>query len=202
MITKEVKKSQSSNSTTTQNNILLVGASYEPPDSKTETTLVLFDDGGFSKFKNSQQNPTPGEDCEIRTDGSCVCAGALWDVTSGDITAKDNVWTRKMAFVNRQTQPFLKDCIMRDRHETLALALPGTTFTFKIEAVDRQGNLSTWPTRLVGVSDSNFGQFACNGDPCGCCFLWTGSPADPMCNNLPGMVSASFPDGMCKAFSP
>jgi hypothetical protein len=188
------------NSTTAQSNLLLVGASYDPPDSKTETTLVLFDDGAFSKFKNSQANPTPGEDCTVNADGSCVCAGALWDVTSGDTTAKDDVWTRRMAFVNSQTQPFLKDCIMRDRHETLALAPPGTTFSFKIEAVDRQGNLTTWPTRLIGVSDSNFGQFECNGDPCGCCFLWTRSPADPLCHALPGMTGPSFPDGLCKAF--
>ena len=188
------------NSTTTQNNLLLVGASYDPPDSKTETTLVLFDDGAFSKFKNFQANPTPGEDCTVNSDGSCVCAGALWDVTSGDATAKDDLWTRKMAFVNSQTQPFLKDCIMRDRHETLALAPPGTTLSFKIEAVDRQGNLTTWPTRLNAVSDSNFGQFACNGDPCGCCFLWTQDPSNPLCHALPGLTGPSFPDGLCRAF--
>jgi hypothetical protein len=188
------------NSTTAQNNLLLVGASFEPPESKTETTLVLFDDGGISKFKNSQQHPTPGEDCDVNPDGSCVCNLATWDVTSGDSPAKDDVWTRKMAFVNGQTQAFLKDCIMRDRHETLALAPPGTTFTFKIEAVDRQGNLTTWSNKLVGVTDSNLGEFACNGDPCGCCFLWTESPTDPLCKGLPGMTGPIFPDGMCRSF--
>ena len=191
------------NSTTAQNNLLLVGASYVPPTgstSKTETTLVLFDDGQSNKFKNSQANPSTGDVCTVNPDGSCDCTKAEWDVTSGDTTAKDDVWTRTMAFVNSETQPLLKDCIMRERQETLASAPPGSTLTFKIEAVDRQGNLATWPSRLVGVTDSNRGQFACNGDPCGCCFLWTQSPADPLCNGVPGMTSPSFPDGMCKAF--
>jgi len=190
------------NSTTTQNNLLLVGASYQPPDSKTETTLVLFDDGGFSKFKNTQQNPTSGENCVVNTDGTCSCTLATWDVTSGDATLKDNLWTRRMAFVNSEAQPYLKDCIMRDRNETLTGAPPGTSFTFKIEAVDRQGNLTAWPSKLVGVTDSNLGQFACNGDPCGCCILWTGSQDDPRCNHLPGMVHPFFPDGLCIAYTP
>jgi len=191
------------NSTTAQNNLLLVGASYVPPTGsspRTETTLVLFDDGQFSKFKNTQQNIAVGDVCVVNPDGSCDCTLASWDVTSGDITAKDDVWTRRIAFVNSQVQPLLKDCIMRDRAETLASAPPGSTLTFSVEAVDRQGNLTTWPTKLVGVTDSNFGKFACNGDSCGCCFLWTGSPADPQCNGLPGMTSPTFPDGMCKAF--
>jgi len=191
------------NSTTAQNNLLLVGASYQPPDEKTETTLVLFDDGGIIKFKNAQASGPPGEDCSIKTDGTCVCAGAMWDVTSGDITPKDDMWSRKIAFVNSQTHPFLKDCIMRDRNETLSVPTPpNTTLTFRIEAVDRQGNLTTWPTKMVGVTDPNFGKFACNGDPCGCCFLWTQSPADPLCNHLPGMTGPFFPEGMCNAYSP
>jgi hypothetical protein len=190
------------NSTTAQNNLLLVGASYKVPDSTTETTLVLFDDGGSTKFFNKQENPTPGEFCVHKPDGSCECSGPGWNVTSGDTAAKDNVWTRRMAFVNSETRPFLKDCILRDRAETLASAPPGTTLTFKIEAVDRQGNLTAWPSNLVGITDSNFGKFACNGDPCGCCYLFTQDASDVRCNNLPGMVGSAFPDGLCMAFTP
>jgi hypothetical protein len=188
------------NSTSAQNNLLLVGASYDPPDSKTETTLVLFDDGAITKFQNSQKNPTPGEDCTVNGDGSCLCSLAKWDVTSGDGTANDNLWTRKVAFVNPRAQPFLLDCIMRDRHETLTLAPSSSTFTFKIEAVDRQGNLTTWPSKPVGVTDSGVGNFACNGDSCGCCFLWFMDPSNPECHGLEGMTGPVFPDGLCKAF--
>src|SRR5437773_771289 len=157
------------NSTIAQNNLLLVGASYQPPDSKTETTLVLFDDGHLIRFPHAQAfGGGQGLNC-TEVDGVCACADAVWDVTSGDTAVKDDEWTRKIAFVNANTHEFLQDCIMRDRHETLSVpTAPNTTLTFKIEAVDRQGNLATWPSKLVGVTDPNFVKFACNGDPCGC----------------------------------
>jgi len=191
------------NSTTAQNNLLLVGASYQPPDSKTETTLVLFDDGHLIRFPHAQAfGGGQGLNC-TEVDGVCACADAVWDVTSGDTTLKDDEWTRKIAFVNAQTHEFLQDCIMRDRHETLSVPTPpNTTLTFKIEAVDRQGNLATWPTKLVGVTDPNFGKFACNGDPCGCCILWNHAPDVPACNNLPGMPGPFFPRGLCIEYSP
>jgi hypothetical protein len=187
-------------STSTQNNVLMVSSSFVQRDSTSEISLILLDDGAINRFPNAQKLPTPGETCAIAPDSTCTCSTATYDVTSGDDEAKNNVWTRKMAFPNPKTQYLLQDCIMRDRHETLQYTPEATTYSFTIEAVDRQGNLATWPTKFVGVTDNKIGDFACNGDPCGCCYLFFGSDFLTHCNGLPGMTSDSLPMGLCNAF--
>ena len=186
-------------STPAQNNILLVSASFKETDSNTEKSLVVFDDGSFNQFKNSQRKGPPGEDCEIFSDGSCDCKLGIYDVTSGDQTANDGLYTRKVGLYDVRATPFLLDCIMREAHETLLIAGQSSTVSFKIEAVDRQGNLTAWPENLTAVTDSQINGYKCNGDSCGCCILQnSGLPEE--CHQLPGMVGPSFPDGLCKAF--
>src|SRR5262245_41755365 len=43
-------------------NVLLVSASYKHQDSSAETSLVIFDDGSFNKFQNTQKSGNPGKD--------------------------------------------------------------------------------------------------------------------------------------------
>src|SRR5262245_49483482 len=186
-----------------QTNILLVSASYPDPDpaNKTESSLVLFDDGSFNKFKFPQKITTFGEACSTDVvTGACVCAGTKFDVVSGDQTGADGTFTRKLALPDKRSLPptaagFLQDCIMRSTGDTPILASQGDVYDFKIEAVDRQGNLTTWPTRLKAVIGTS--NFACSGDPCACCFLQSNDPIS-QCKNLEGVLSPLFPDGYCK----
>ena len=41
----------------------------------------------------------------------------------------------------------------------------GSALEFRTEAVDRQGNLATWPLRPTATVGS--GAFSCTGDDCG-----------------------------------
>lgn len=183
------------NSTPEQNNILLVSASYIQPDSKSETSLVLFDDGAENKFMFPQRKDGVGESCEVDTDGLCHCSLTSYPLDSGDTDKNNGEFTRRLAFHNPNANPYLLDCIMRDRHDTLIFAPTGTTFEFKIEAVDRQGNLSSWPQQLPLTTTGD--SFDCTGDPCGCCILQVGGLTDE-CQGLPGLISPdSFPDGLC-----
>jgi hypothetical protein len=181
------------NSTTDQSNILFVSASFvQPAPSTTEISLVMFDDGAATKFPNAQKVATIGEDC---SEEECVCEKKTYGISSGDGTAKDGTYTRKMALVKNTANPYLLDCIMLDRQETLDIVTPGSTLSFKIEAVDRQGNHAEWPQKLTltTVEDS----YTCNGDSCGCCVLQFGGLSSE-CNRLPGLIIPGFaPDGLC-----
>jgi len=187
-----------------QTNILLVSASYPDPDpaTKTETSLVLFDDGSFNKFKFPQKVTSVGEDCTIDTNGSCSCFLAKYDVVSGDQTGGDGTFTRKLALPDKKSlnfpgaDGFLQDCIMRNTGDTPILASQGDVYDFKIEAVDRQGNLTKWPVRLKAVIGTS--SFDCNGDPCACCFMQSNDPLQCAC--LEGVLSSDAPEGLCKTF--
>jgi len=194
-------------STPQQNNVLLVSASFQPADSKNESTLVLFDDGSQVNFP-IEQRATVQEDCSVDVSQQICgpCAGAIFNVKSGDLQKGDSTFARKLAFVNNTTSGFLQDCILDSQksggHEEVPIFTPaGTTFQFKIEAVDRQGNLATWPTKVTATTGHD--TFVCNGDSCGCCMLHAQSNpplADIFeCYGLDGMVSPSrAPDGWCK----
>jgi hypothetical protein len=186
-----------------QTNILLVSASYPDTDpaNKTESSLVLFDDGSFNKFKFPQKITGFGEDCSIDANGVCNCYGAKYDVLSGDQTAGDGTFTRKLALPDKRSLPppadgFLQDCILRDTGDTPLLSSQGDVYDFKIEAVDRQGNLTKWPVRLKAVIGTS--NFACSGDPCACCFMQTNDVSQ--CSGLDGVLTPAFPDGYCKIF--
>jgi hypothetical protein len=193
------------NSTPDQSNILLVSASYMLPDSKSEISLVLFDDGAENKFMFPQRLTGVGESCSFEVtwvdkdgDGTpdyptCLCTLTSYPLDSGDPAAKDGEFTRTLAFHNPKANPYLLDCIMRDKHDTLIFADTGTTFDLKIEAVDRQGNLSSWPQKLQLTTSED--SFSCSGDSCGCCILQRSLVPD--CAGLPGMTSPDYPGGLC-----
>jgi hypothetical protein len=186
------------NSTPASNNVLLVSSSYVAPSSVSETSLVLFDDGSDTNFKLEQESLV-AEDCDIDIpNGTCTCTNAVYDIQSGDAVKDDGTWTRRFVLINPNVSGFLNDCIMRSRHVFGIPAAPGTAFNFKIEAVDRQGNLTVWPTTLPAVTGDS--RFACTGDSCGCCLLHAFSQqADlPECKGEPGMISPSqYPNGFC-----
>jgi len=186
-------------STPQQSNILLVSASYKLPSSATEVSLVLFDDGSTVDFPFEQKSLV-GEDCTVDIPNqTCSCGGAIYKIHSGDATKGDGLYTRKFALANSNASNFLLDCIMRQKKEIPQTANSGVTLQFKIEAVDRQGNVSTWPTKLSAVVGS--GSFECNGDSCGCCLLHANSQQADIneCHGEEGMISPSqAPDGVCK----
>ena len=185
-------------STSQQSNILLVSASFVPPDSTTETSLVLFDDGSTIDFP-FEQRALVEESCDVDIPNQiCTCSAAIYKINSGDLVKGDNLFTRKFAFADKNASGFLNDCVMRSKKEIPVAADVGSTLQFKIEAVDRQGNLSTSPTKLPAVVGA--GTFLCNGDSCGCCLLHAFSQLTDItkCHGEPGMISPSqAPNGVC-----
>jgi len=183
------------NSTPTLSNVLLVAASFADPDTPTERSLVLLDDGSANTFPFPQKADLP-EDCIVDASGICQCVQKVYRVDSGDVVPRDDVYTRDMAFVDRGTLQagLLQDCIMRQSHDTPLPLAAGSTLEFKIEAVDREGDLSVWPARLRASVGA--GSFSCTGDECGCCLLTSMDPAAE-CKGKPGMPSDDFPAGVC-----
>lgn len=187
------------NSTTGNNNILLVSSSFITPESTVETSLVLFDDGSQNNFPVEQKTPAVQEACTVDIpSATCSCDSARYNIQSGDQVKGDDLYTRRFVILSRTTSGFLEDCIMRSRNVIGVPADPQSTYEFKIEAVDRQGNLAAWPNKLVAVSDES--RFACAGDSCGCCLLHGFSQQTDLrnCKGEPGMLSpSSFPNGFC-----
>lgn len=186
------------NSTPGNNNVLLVSSSFVTPQSHIETSLVLFDDGSEANFPVEQQSYV-AEDCNIDIpNGTCACSNARYNIKSGDANKDDSQYSRRFVVLNRTAPGFLIDCIMRSRNVVGVVADPHSTYNFKIEAVDRQGNLSAWPTSLT--AETGDGRFACTGDSCGCCLLHYFSQQTDLqsCADEPGMISPSaFPNGFC-----
>ena len=174
---------------------MLVAASFIHPESGIETSLVLFDDGSFNMFPLVQKASVP-EDCPDDEFGSCPCSTKIYPITTGDAVANDAVFTRDLAFLDRGTVPLglLQDCIMQRYRDVPIDFVAGTALEFYIEAVDRQGNVTTWPQRsTVSVGT---GAFTCTGDECGCCLLTSADMAVD-CKGKPGMPSFGFPAGLC-----
>jgi len=190
-----------------QSNILLVSASFPEPLTNPpvkETTLVLFDDGSNTRFPVPQRVTTIAEDCVVDYRGNCSCFQARFDVLSGDELGKagDGTYTRRLGFVEVHSMSdagtkFLQDCIMESTGATPFLAEAGWAYEFKYEAVDRQGNLGTWPTKTQAVIGPS--SFACKGDPCACCIMQSSEPGSD-CHGVEGSISPSFPDGVCIGF--
>src|SRR6185295_2516 len=111
-------------------------------------------------------------------------------------------FTRKLALVDKLSMPYpgndgyLLDCVARDTGDTPILASRGDVYNFKVEAVDRQGNLATWPVKLPAVVGSS--TFSCNGDPCACCVKLQSDFS--VCSQLDGVFTPDFPNGLCKTF--
>ncbi len=184
-------------STPEQSNVLLVAASYDDPVTGNEISLVLFDDGSATRFPFPQKATTVGEECTDESSGVCACSPRQYLLDSNDSVAGDSEYSRGMAFVNPGADPLLLDCIMRQYRQIPIALAAGSALEFRIEAVDRQGNLAAWPARPTATIGSS--AFSCDGDECGCCFLMSSSPAVD-CAGKPGMPSPDFPAGICMSF--
>ena len=182
-------------STPTQSNVLLAAASFISPDTLAETSLVLFDDGSASVFSYLQKSIVP-EDCTDDGSGVCTCNPKRYPVQSGDVLAGDTVFTRDLAFVDRISisSALLQDCILQQYRDVSLDFMAGSTLEFRIEAVDRQENLTAWPSRPTITIGT--GSFSCTGDECGCCLLTSGEPTVD-CKGKPGMPSIDYPSGVC-----
>jgi hypothetical protein len=139
-------------------------------------------------------------------------------LTSNDSTDTDNIYTRGFAWVGTpsvflpppSTIPsgtaafdLIQDCVAKytNRAPADGTAFFGRSVSFKIEAVDREGNLATWPQQpAVTVPPTGF---TCTGDPCICCFMSSSDPnQDPPvgCKGLPGLVGvpgSGYENGLC-----
>jgi hypothetical protein len=186
-----------------QSDILLATASYmktDPYGPPTEVSLLLLDDGSSNTFPFKQQASLL-EDCSEAFPDACVCSGATYRLSSGDESSADDRYTRALAFVNPATHVLLQDCLMRERHESALLMAPGDSIGFKFEAVDREGNLTSWPTQPVVSAGTD--TLTCTGDPCGCCLMLSSDPTAPPpigCSGLEGMLSSALPIGLCRSF--
>ncbi len=185
-------------STPTRSDVLLTAASFTNPDSQMETSFVLFDDGSANTFSFLQKSNVP-EDCTDDGLGVCTCNPKHYVVQSGDALANDAVFTRDMTFLDRSfiSSGLLQDCIMQRYRDVPVDFVAGSTLQFRVEAVDREGNLAAWPSQpTVSVGT---GSFSCNGDECGCCLL-TSTDRAVECKGKPGMSSVDYPSGICLSF--
>jgi len=207
------------------NDILLVGASYQSSSSggvKTESTLVVLDDGGGATGATSNQftyqqkaqidegcNPDPNLCADPE---GFACGTAIYTLNSNDKVLNDNVWTRGFALmagsqdtlftapprvtVDGSKQIFAGDCVARVKHQYPVLAdVPvGTPVNFKIEVVDRAGNLTQWPQPLPTTFTKTV--FDCSGDECACCLIFSNEPGAE-CKGRPGLTSPDHTSGLC-----
>jgi hypothetical protein len=203
-----------------QNDILLVSASYVKSNqgNPVETSIVLLDDGKSNHFNFQQQGTDFFEDCRQEQFAACSspglhCQTANYDLTSNDPIANDGIFSRGFALTSGRwllTEPadvnlgstktaLGANCIAlaKAQFPVIADVGIGQPVNFKIEVVDRAGNLTTWPVRPEAVFSQT--TLSCTGDACGCCFLMSGDPkAD--CVDKEGMHGAPgtpFEDGAC-----
>lgn len=191
-------------STAAQNDILLVTASFQTPPGQgqaEETSLLLLDDGSDFHFPWSQTQE-PLDICPVLTP-PCTCLAGRYNLTSNDVTAGDNTYTRGFGFITAgATIPpnggrFVESCIAKVRHQApfSASSYVGSDVPFKIEATDREGSITEWPDKPVGHVDAT--TWACNGDPCACCLATI--PDVSACKGKDGLIattaSAGWPIG-------
>jgi hypothetical protein len=187
------------NTTPARSDILLVGASFVVPSASSpqEDTLVMLDDGGSNSFLYVQ---TAGlgifENCSVASDGTCTCSQAEYVLNSNDTAPGDGKFERKFALFNlpdQNVRGFLQDCIAKQYHQAPKTAAPDLTFDFRIDAVDRSGNITTWPNRPQVTTTRD--TYTCSGDQCLCCILRS-NIGD--CGGCEGMVGPKTPEGACK----
>jgi hypothetical protein len=198
-----------------RSDLLLVAASYTEVDTQTkpkpETTLVLFDDGSETTGFTRRQRSSTGEDCTIDPNVGCTCQARIYQLTSRDEEKNDSRFTRGFGFVGQGAAPYVEDCIMQSEQLAYSFTPPNNRFEFRIDAVDKSGNLTTWGERPIITTGED--TFTCTGDECGCCLFISSNPCAPPdpekkwerggCIYLEGMVSpSSFPNGICIDYLP
>jgi len=195
-------------STPSQSDILLVTASYitNSGGQPQEVSLVVLDDGSANEFDFQQKGDFYGEDCVADPMTCSDCNVKTYELTSNDLTAGDGLYTRGFAFKSTsgggvpggaRAEHLLEDCLVAKKRQAPAETsnLGGAPVSFKIEAIDRSGNIAAWPVQPeVSVQPSSL---TCTGDDCACCILLSSnvlSPASPThpnpvtgCLGLPGL---------------
>src|SRR6185503_7368000 len=195
---------------------------------KTEATLVLLDDGSLnnppftiaaSGADNIFTDCEPTADCggvPVDPAQGRLCNNERLLLTSNDTLANDNTWTRGFAIVtgnprltNQPSRQYAagsksnlaSDCLTKARQEYPAISdlNAGQPVDFKIEVVDRSGNLTVWPQPLQAplvpttyICEGETG----NADDCSCCWLISSNP-ETDCKGRPGMVGPGYPNGFC-----
>jgi hypothetical protein len=207
-------------STPDETEILLVAASYltESGSSTLENSIVMFDDGGQVPFDFGQKSGSLGglgDTCGFDAGQQlCVCNQAVFEVNSNDEAAADGTYVRRFAFPSVDGIPgsfdagLLPDCIAKSNQQaSQPTATVGATREFRIEAVDRGGNLSESgirPSITIGPTT-----ISCQGDPCACCLLTNPDPRALQggCRDLDGLTftaggggtaAVTCPNGACK----
>jgi hypothetical protein len=195
-------------STSSQTDILLVTASYVTASGgqPQEISLVVLDDGSANQFDFQQKADFYEEDC-VADPMTCEdCVRKSYPLTSNDVTAGDGMYTRGFAFKSTEgggvpsgvrATNLLEDCLVSQKKQAPAETtnLGGEPVSFKIEAIDRSGNIAAWPIEPeVSIQPSSL---TCGGDECLCCILLSSnvlSPASPThpnpvtgCIGLPGL---------------
>jgi hypothetical protein len=191
--------------------ILLVSASFIPDPTasqKVEKTLVLFDDGSVLRF-NTFQNAPIDEDCKPNSTGVVSCTfNSRIKLFSSDPVANDGMYTRRFALLNLSTQgdgqKYFTDCVATANGQAPFPSRSGVQLLFRVDVVDREGNLTTFPTRLPVTTQAS--TFSCSGDDCLCCYLRLGvgdvTSIDGQCRGLQGLYGPDYPDGFCNTVAP
>jgi hypothetical protein len=196
-----------------QSDILLVDAEYQRSTGTGCDVLVLRDDGG-SVAASFPQTASTAEACD--DDPDCpVCTGAVYSVRSNDKNAGDNTYTVEHAFLSdtiELDQPsgvtlgaqsgLAADCVAAANAQppSMGMRAVGDPIQFKIETVDRAGNLVTWPDEpSIDLQQTHL---SCSGDACACCLMLSANPAAE-CAGRPGLAGvpgSGFEQGLCFIF--
>ena len=177
-----------------QDDILAVTVTFIPPgqpddgSTREEQSLVLFDDGSQNRFSYTQIG-TVDIVCDEST-GTLTCSrlsGFL--LTSNDPTKNDGIYTRRIATFDLDltvvdTLLLVQDCLALAKNQVILDVNSGESFDFRLDIVDRAGNITTWPTPLPALAQKS--TFICTGDECLCCLLQT--TIFTQCSQVPGFA--------------
>ena len=110
-------------------------------------------------------------------------------MTSNDPVANDSIFTRKIATFDLDmavvsTRLLVLDCLALDKGQVALDVDSEASFDFRLDVIDRAGNITTWPTPLPAIAQQT--QFFCNGDECLCCLLE--NKVFTQCSQVPGFA--------------
>jgi hypothetical protein len=196
-----------------QSDILLVSAEYQRGTETGCEALVLRDDGG-SVAGSFPQTASTAEACDENPDCP-VCTGAVYSVRSNDKKAGDHTYTVEHAFLSdtiELDQPsgvtlgaqsnLAADCVAAANAQppSMGMRAVGDPIQFKIQTVDRTGNLVTWPDEpSIELQQTHL---SCSGDECACCLMLSANPSAE-CAGRPGLAGvpgSGFEQGFCLIF--
>jgi hypothetical protein len=189
-------------STTEHNDIVEVRADLAPfADLFVAYRIPLLDDGSSTVETQLQRSDLwGGKDCDYDPIiGLCECGLARYPTYSGDSSSDDGRYTREMGLFSNATPSETVDCFLEARSRTPLVGLDdGAPAEVRLRAVDRQGNVTTWPDTFELTTGA--GSLACSGDECGCCLILNPYFFLEFCRGKPGMTSPDIPQGLCNIF--